>query len=144
MKRKSVTVLLLSFILLAPIFAHDLFLRLDDYFVKPGEKISIKILNGSFQESECAVSQFVMTGYETAGGKMVKGKKCPHRYKVVAEHNGIFRGRNKNDKTVFSIQLPSAALAESIKPIVDRRTVAGLSLLANYFDRASGAGGDCG
>ena len=54
--KKIRLVVLLSIFLIAPVLAHDLFLKLDNYFVKPGEKISIKILNGSFEKSEAAVS----------------------------------------------------------------------------------------
>ena len=46
----------LSFTLLVPVFAHDLFLKLDSFFVRTGDKVSVKILNGSFQSSEGAVS----------------------------------------------------------------------------------------
>lgn len=38
------------------VFAHDLFLKLDSYFVAVNEKVSIKVLNGSFQTSEGAVT----------------------------------------------------------------------------------------
>jgi uncharacterized GH25 family protein len=56
MKGKFLVVLLLSLVLLLPAWAHDLFLKLDNYFVAVNDKISIKILNGSFQESEGAVT----------------------------------------------------------------------------------------
>lgn len=36
--------------------AHDLFLKLDTYFVEPGSKVSIKVLNGSFIASEGPVA----------------------------------------------------------------------------------------
>ena len=55
MKTKAAVVLLLLLALLLPAFGHDLFLKLDNYFIKAGDKISIKILNGSFQESEGAL-----------------------------------------------------------------------------------------
>lgn len=56
MKRKFLVGLLLSLILLLPALAHDLFLKLDNFFVAVNDKISIKILNGSFQSSEGAVN----------------------------------------------------------------------------------------
>lgn len=37
-------------------FAHDLFLKLDSFFASVGDKLSIKVLNGSFMASEGAVS----------------------------------------------------------------------------------------
>lgn len=56
MTRKLTASVLLCAVLVASTFAHDLFLKLDDYFVAVNQKISIKILNGSFQSSEGAVS----------------------------------------------------------------------------------------
>jgi uncharacterized GH25 family protein len=56
MKTKAVISLLLCLALLLPVSGHDLFLKLDGYFIKAGDKVSIKILNGSFQASEGAVS----------------------------------------------------------------------------------------
>lgn len=56
MKTKAAIGLLLSLALLIPVFGHDLFLKLDNYFLKPGDKVSVKILNGSFLASEGAVA----------------------------------------------------------------------------------------
>lgn len=56
MKRKIVFVLLIATVFISTITAHDLFLKLDNFFVRAGDKISINILNGSFQSSEGAVS----------------------------------------------------------------------------------------
>jgi uncharacterized GH25 family protein len=56
MKRKFLVGLLLSLILMLPALAHDLYLKLDNFFIGVNEKISIKILNGSFQASEGAVN----------------------------------------------------------------------------------------
>jgi uncharacterized GH25 family protein len=56
MKTKVLTVLLLCFVLGIPALAHDLFLKLDSYFFKVNDKISVKVLNGSFMDSEGAVS----------------------------------------------------------------------------------------
>jgi len=56
MKKKFAAFLLISALLVTPIMAHDLFLKLDSFFVAVNDKISIKILNGSFQESEGAVN----------------------------------------------------------------------------------------
>lgn len=56
MKGKYLISLVLSLVLLLPALAHDLFLKLDSFFVAVNEKISIKILNGSFQTSEGAVN----------------------------------------------------------------------------------------
>lgn len=57
MKTKKITALfLISFLLALPVFAHDLFLKLDTYFVKVNQRISISVMNGTFQESEGAVT----------------------------------------------------------------------------------------
>lgn len=56
MKKKIAAVLLVCALLVLPAFAHDLFLKLDSFFVAVNEKVSIKILNGSFMDSEGAVS----------------------------------------------------------------------------------------
>lgn len=56
MKRKFLISLLLSLVLMLPALAHDLFLKLDNFFIAVNEKISVKILNGSFQASEGAVN----------------------------------------------------------------------------------------
>ncbi len=39
-----------------PAFAHDLFLKPDRFFAKVNQKISISVLNGTFQTSEGAVN----------------------------------------------------------------------------------------
>lgn len=54
--RKISAVAVLSVVLSASIFAHDLFLKLDSFFVAVNEKIAISILNGTFTSSEAAVS----------------------------------------------------------------------------------------
>ncbi len=56
MKRKVLMGFLLCLALILPVFAHDLFLKLDSFFVVVNDKVSVKILNGSFQGSEGAVS----------------------------------------------------------------------------------------
>lgn len=56
MKKKSTAILLLSTLLAFPVFAHDLFLKLDTYFVKVNQKISISVMNGTFQSSEGTVT----------------------------------------------------------------------------------------
>lgn len=49
--RRTLTALLLFALLAIPVLAHDLFLKLDSYFVKVNQKVSISVLNGTFQES---------------------------------------------------------------------------------------------
>ncbi len=45
----------LAFIILASAYAHDLFLKLDDYFLRPNSAVTVRVLNGSFQSSDGAV-----------------------------------------------------------------------------------------
>lgn len=56
MRRKCVLGLLVGLLLVLPLFGHDLFLKLDSFFVSVSEKVSIRILNGSFMDSEGAVT----------------------------------------------------------------------------------------
>ncbi len=56
MKNRNLLVLGWVLAFIVPVFAHDLFLKLDSFFVGVNEKVSVKILNGSFQESESAVN----------------------------------------------------------------------------------------
>ncbi len=56
MRKKILTACLLNLLLFASVFAHDLFLKPDSFFAKVNQKISISVLNGTFQESEGAVS----------------------------------------------------------------------------------------
>ncbi|MDQ3749541.1 MAG: DUF4198 domain-containing protein [Acidobacteriota bacterium] len=56
MKKKITGFLLMCALLAVPTFAHDLFLKLDNFFVAVNSKVTISILNGSFQASEGAVN----------------------------------------------------------------------------------------
>lgn len=56
MKGKIISILLIGVLFALPVFAHDLFLKPDNFFVKVNGKISISVMNGTFQTSEGAVS----------------------------------------------------------------------------------------
>lgn len=56
MRRKSILAFILSLSLVAAVFAHDLFLKTDSFFLEPNSKFTVKIMNGTFLESEGAVS----------------------------------------------------------------------------------------
>ncbi len=56
MKKKIANLLFIGALLTLPALAHDLFLKLDSFFVRVNDKISVKILNGSFQASEGAIT----------------------------------------------------------------------------------------
>ena len=47
----------LGLVVIATADAHDLFLKLDDYFLQPNSKAVVRVLNGTFQESEGAVAR---------------------------------------------------------------------------------------
>ena len=56
MKRKTILAFLLCALLALPVVAHDLFLKPDSFFARVNQKISISVMNGTFQTSEGAVS----------------------------------------------------------------------------------------
>ncbi len=56
MKKQTTFAVILSVSLVASIFAHDLFLKTDSFFLQPNAKFTVKIMNGTFQSSEGAVS----------------------------------------------------------------------------------------
>ena len=56
MKRKTTLALLLCALLALPVAAHDLFLKPVSFFAKINQKISISVMNGTFQTSEGAVN----------------------------------------------------------------------------------------
>ena len=56
MKKQTIFAAILSLLLVASIFAHDLFLKTDSYFLPPNSKFTVKIMNGTFQTSEGAVA----------------------------------------------------------------------------------------
>ncbi len=56
MKKQTIFAGILSLSLVASIFAHDLFLKTDSFFLQPNSKYTVKIMNGTFQASEGAVS----------------------------------------------------------------------------------------
>ncbi|MFN2502276.1 MAG: DUF4198 domain-containing protein [Pyrinomonadaceae bacterium] len=88
MKIRILSTVIMIACLMVSIAAHDLFLKLDTYFVKPGEKISISVLNGSFQGSEGAVSfaRLADASVVWPGGERSKAKETEF---------------TKNDKTAF-------------------------------------------
>lgn len=56
MKKQTFFTVILSLSLVASIFAHDLFLKADSFFLEPNSKFTVEIMNGTFQASEGAVS----------------------------------------------------------------------------------------
>ena len=56
MKKQTIFAIALSLSMVASIFAHDLFLKTDSFFLRPNSKFTVQIMNGTFQASEGAVS----------------------------------------------------------------------------------------
>jgi uncharacterized GH25 family protein len=54
--KKIIAAFLAVWLMTASIFAHDLFLKPDSFFARVNQKISISVMNGTFQTSEGAVS----------------------------------------------------------------------------------------
>jgi uncharacterized GH25 family protein len=56
MRKQFALVAILLMISAAVLLAHDLFLKLDNYFVPPNTAVRVAVLNGTFSKSEGAVS----------------------------------------------------------------------------------------
>lgn len=57
MKQRVFMSVLLLLVTASTLGAHDLFLKLDAYFVSPGTTLIVRVLNGTFSESEGAVAK---------------------------------------------------------------------------------------
>jgi len=57
MKGRTVMVVLLLLATAGSLSAHDLFLKLESYFVSPGASLVVRVLNGTFSASEDAVAR---------------------------------------------------------------------------------------
>ncbi len=72
MKKHTIVAGILSLLLVASIFAHDLFLKTDSYFLKPNSKFTVKVMNGTFLASEGAVAFARLNDVSVvSGGKRV-------------------------------------------------------------------------
>lgn len=56
MKKQTMIAAACCLLLAASVFAHDLFLKSDSFFLRPNTKFAVRIMNGTFQESEGAVA----------------------------------------------------------------------------------------
>lgn len=56
-RERKFALLLLTLLLAASAGAHDLFLKLDSYFLPPYSKATVRLLNGTFQRSDGAVAR---------------------------------------------------------------------------------------
>lgn len=56
MKKQTIAAFVLSLALVASVFAHDLFLKADSFYLQPNSKFTVKIMNGTFLASEGAAA----------------------------------------------------------------------------------------
>jgi uncharacterized GH25 family protein len=57
MNRKALIALVIGLLISTSTAAHDLFLKLDSYFIKPNSRATVRLLNGTFQQSDGAVAR---------------------------------------------------------------------------------------
>jgi uncharacterized GH25 family protein len=57
MKRRILMALAIALLMSSAAAAHDLFLKLDTYFLKPNARATVRLLNGTFQQSDGAVAR---------------------------------------------------------------------------------------
>lgn len=57
MRRKLLIPVLLAVVLCSTAVAHDLFLKLDSYFLRPNSRATVRLLNGTFLKSDGAVAR---------------------------------------------------------------------------------------
>lgn len=57
MKRKSMMAFAIVLFVTATASAHDLFMKLDSYFLAPNTRASVRLLNGTFQKSDGLVAR---------------------------------------------------------------------------------------
>lgn len=67
--RKSILVGLLVFCWTGIFYSHDLFLKVDSFFLKPQTDVSISLFNGTFEKSENAVTRDRMLDVSIVGPK---------------------------------------------------------------------------
>lgn len=111
MKKNLAAGLVLGLALILPALAHDLFLKLDNFFVAVNDKISIKILNGSFQASEGAIT------FARIGDVSVISPKGARTNPKEADFT-------KDDKTTFL----------NLQPTEEGNYVVGLSTMTREID----------
>lgn len=78
MKRKIVSFMLIAVLLALPAFGHDLFLKPENFFTKPGGTVRLSVINGTFMSSEAAVAFARLTDVSVVspGGKRLSPKEA--------------------------------------------------------------------
>ncbi len=95
MKRRVLLALVLLALVAGPVFAHDLFLLLDHFFVSPNATVELIVRNGEFTKSENAIERNRVAHLDVVGPA---GKRAQDTTAVSA------RGK----ETVLKIQVGSA------------------------------------
>lgn len=97
MKRKTTLAFLLCALLAGQnVFAHDLFLKPDSFFAGVNQKITISVMNGTFQQSEGAVNFARLTDASVVAPSGVRS-------------NGKETDFTKNETTAFMSLAPAEA-----------------------------------
>ncbi|MEK7855015.1 MAG: DUF4198 domain-containing protein [Acidobacteriota bacterium] len=87
MKKNTIFAGILSLFLVASIFAHDLFLKTDSFFLKPNSKFTVKVMNGTFLASEGAVTFARLNDVSVvSGGK----REHPHEADLTKDETTAF------------------------------------------------------
>jgi uncharacterized GH25 family protein len=72
MKKNTISATILCLLAAASVWAHDLFLKTESFFLAPNSKFTVQIMNGTFLKSEGAVSFARLNDVSVvAGGKTV-------------------------------------------------------------------------
>lgn len=57
MKRQILLALAFALVLTGSAAAHDLFMKLDSYFLSPNKSANVRLLNGTFQKSDGVIAR---------------------------------------------------------------------------------------
>jgi len=66
--RRTLTVTTLLLIIAGPLLAHDLFLKLSDYYLPPNQPVKVAVLNGTFSTSENYITRDRLSDIALVGG----------------------------------------------------------------------------
>ena len=95
LRRGVVGAVVMTFATAGVLWAHDLFLRLENYFVQPNSRVRIHVLNGTFSKSEGAVARNRIRSLDLGG---------PSGARTLDTTSWIPRG----DTTLFAIETGEA------------------------------------
>ncbi len=112
MSKKTISSILIFALLTLPILAHDLFLKADSFFLKPNTKNTVKIMNGTFQESEGAVSYARLNDVSVvSGGKTTH----PAEADFTKDETTAFLNINTGDAGTYVVGLSTKSREIALK-----------------------------